>query len=191
MSRLGSLYIELGEPEDELCGCTCEVGDWAADEIRRLRAELEKYRGQVNQYGEHTAADALTPEITEAPISTATIEHKEPPVGTVTIDDTEIPVRAYMHPSAQPHGAMAYNNLRKLVTWNDVTDQADWMEKGVTKWHTRALELEEKVRNLQTVLDTCASEAELAQQATALPQAEMHCQRIIVTVRNAKIALKA
>ncbi len=64
MSRLGSLYIELGEPEGELCGCTCEVGDWAADEIRRLRAALEKYRGQVNQYGEHTAADDLmTPNV--------------------------------------------------------------------------------------------------------------------------------
>lgn len=59
MSRLGSLYIELGEPEGELCGCTCEVGDWAADEIRRLRAALDKYRGQVNQYGEDTASDEL------------------------------------------------------------------------------------------------------------------------------------
>lgn len=50
MSKLGSLYIELGEPEGELCGCDCEVGDWAADEIMRLRAELEKYRmaSQVN-----------------------------------------------------------------------------------------------------------------------------------------------
>lgn len=44
MSKLGSLYIELGEPEGELCGCDCEVGNWAADEIMRLRAELEKYR---------------------------------------------------------------------------------------------------------------------------------------------------
>ena len=39
MSKLGSLYIELGEPEGELSGGCCEVDDWAADEITRLRAE--------------------------------------------------------------------------------------------------------------------------------------------------------
>lgn len=39
-NKLGSLYIKLGEPEGELCGCTCEVGGWAADEIERLHAEL-------------------------------------------------------------------------------------------------------------------------------------------------------
>jgi acetamidase/formamidase len=38
MSTLGSLYIKRGEPEGELCGCTCEVGDWAAQEILRLDA---------------------------------------------------------------------------------------------------------------------------------------------------------
>ena len=41
MSRLGSLYIELGEPEGPLCGGCCEVDDWAAEEIIRLRAALE------------------------------------------------------------------------------------------------------------------------------------------------------
>ena len=30
-----------------------------AEENRRLRDALEKYRGQVNQYGEHTAVDDL------------------------------------------------------------------------------------------------------------------------------------
>ena len=39
-SAVGSLYITLGEPEGPLDGCTCEVGDWAADEIKRLRAAL-------------------------------------------------------------------------------------------------------------------------------------------------------
>jgi len=43
MSKLGSLYIKLVQPEGELSGCTCEVGDWAADEIKRLleRIDLE------------------------------------------------------------------------------------------------------------------------------------------------------
>ncbi len=36
MSEFGSLYIKLGEPEGELCGCTCEVGDWAAKHIADL-----------------------------------------------------------------------------------------------------------------------------------------------------------
>ena len=40
MSRLGSLYIESGEPDGPLTGGTCEVDDWAAAEIERLRAEL-------------------------------------------------------------------------------------------------------------------------------------------------------
>ena len=38
MSKLGSLYITLGEPEGDLGGC-CEIADWAADEIKRLRAQ--------------------------------------------------------------------------------------------------------------------------------------------------------
>ena len=46
MSKLGSLYIKLGEPEGELSGCTCEISDWAADEIERLRAELAALREQ-------------------------------------------------------------------------------------------------------------------------------------------------
>ena len=48
MSKLGSLYITLGEPEGELCGCTCEVGDWAADEIERLRRVLELIKARVS-----------------------------------------------------------------------------------------------------------------------------------------------
>jgi hypothetical protein len=38
MSKLGSLYIALGEPEGDMGGC-CETADWAADEIERLRAQ--------------------------------------------------------------------------------------------------------------------------------------------------------
>jgi len=41
MSKLGSLYIRLGEPEGDMGGC-CEIADWAADEIERLRKETEK-----------------------------------------------------------------------------------------------------------------------------------------------------
>lgn len=41
MSKLGSLYIELGEPEGPLDGCACEVGDWAAEEIKRLKKALK------------------------------------------------------------------------------------------------------------------------------------------------------
>jgi hypothetical protein len=48
MSRLGSLYIELGEPEGELSGCCCEVGDWAACEIERLNKELSNLQSAAN-----------------------------------------------------------------------------------------------------------------------------------------------
>ena len=37
----------------------CEVMLECLDEIERLRASLEKYRGQVNQFGEHSAARDL------------------------------------------------------------------------------------------------------------------------------------
>lgn len=40
MSKLGSLYIKLGEPEGEMPGC-CETAEWAADEIERLTAERD------------------------------------------------------------------------------------------------------------------------------------------------------
>ena len=43
MSRLGSLYILLGEPDGEIAGC-CELSEWAANEIDRLRAELVSWR---------------------------------------------------------------------------------------------------------------------------------------------------
>jgi hypothetical protein len=36
-----------------------EIANFADAEILRLRAALEKYRGQINQYGENTAADDL------------------------------------------------------------------------------------------------------------------------------------
>ena len=39
MSRLGSLYIQLGEPDGELAGC-CETAEWAADYIESLRQQL-------------------------------------------------------------------------------------------------------------------------------------------------------
>lgn len=41
MSRLGSLYIRLGEPEGEMPGC-CETADWAAGYIEELQTELNE-----------------------------------------------------------------------------------------------------------------------------------------------------
>jgi len=49
MSKLGSLYIRLGEPEGPLCGGCCEIDDWAADEIARLRAERDALAAQNQQ----------------------------------------------------------------------------------------------------------------------------------------------
>lgn len=53
MSKLGSLYIRLGEPEGELSGC-CETADWAADyiadgikEIRFLREKTADHYQQI------------------------------------------------------------------------------------------------------------------------------------------------
>lgn len=43
MSKLGSLYIRMGEPEGEMPGC-CETSDWAADEIQRLQAEIDEIK---------------------------------------------------------------------------------------------------------------------------------------------------
>ncbi len=40
MSLIDSLYIDLGSPKGELNGCNCEVGDWAANEIDRMRKLL-------------------------------------------------------------------------------------------------------------------------------------------------------
>lgn len=41
MSKLGSLYIQLGKPEGELAGC-CETAEWAADYIESLRQRLSE-----------------------------------------------------------------------------------------------------------------------------------------------------
>ena len=48
MSRLGSLYIERGEPDGELSGC-CETAEWAAGEIERLDAENSMMRAERNK----------------------------------------------------------------------------------------------------------------------------------------------
>jgi hypothetical protein len=48
MSRLGSLYIERGEPDGELAGC-CETAEWAAGEIERLDAENSTMRAERNK----------------------------------------------------------------------------------------------------------------------------------------------
>ncbi len=46
MSKLGSLYIRLGEPEGDMGGC-CETADWAADEIERLRKENAQLKTEL------------------------------------------------------------------------------------------------------------------------------------------------
>ena len=40
-----------------------DTGKELVVEVERLRTELDKYRGQINRFGEHTAADALTPNV--------------------------------------------------------------------------------------------------------------------------------
>ena len=52
MSELGSLYIKLGEPEGELCGCTCEVGDWAAKHIVDLTEQRDKLLTALTEIAE-------------------------------------------------------------------------------------------------------------------------------------------
>jgi len=63
----------------------------------------------------------------------------------ITINETEIPVRAYLHRTADtcvtaavPHGESVYENPRKLVAWEDIADQVEWLEKGVTEWRDEA-----------------------------------------------------
>ena len=52
MSALGSLYIKLGEPDGELCGCTCEVGDWAAAYIADLIQQRDKLLAALTEIAE-------------------------------------------------------------------------------------------------------------------------------------------
>lgn len=72
MSALGSLYIKLGEPDGELCGCTCEVGDWAAVYIADLIQQRDKllaaavaYRKARNIAARAESGDALDAVIAE------------------------------------------------------------------------------------------------------------------------------
>lgn len=43
MSKLGSLYIQLGEPKGELAGC-CETAEWTASYIESLSQQLAATR---------------------------------------------------------------------------------------------------------------------------------------------------
>ena len=52
MSALGSLYIKLGEPDGELCGCTCEVGDWAAGYIADLIQQRDNLLAALTEIAE-------------------------------------------------------------------------------------------------------------------------------------------
>ena len=47
MSKLGSLYIQLGEPDGELAGC-CETAEWAAGYIETLRRQLAAATDQIS-----------------------------------------------------------------------------------------------------------------------------------------------
>jgi hypothetical protein len=63
MSRLGSLYIKSGEPEGPLSGGCCEVDEWAANEIERLRSaasEVIEFNRQHahDQYGDANKAES-------------------------------------------------------------------------------------------------------------------------------------
>lgn len=62
MSKLESLYLRLGEPEGELSGC-CEVAEWAADEIERLRDALSNIREQCERHPLFMGNDASIDEI--------------------------------------------------------------------------------------------------------------------------------
>jgi hypothetical protein len=101
MNKLGRLYIRMGEPEGPLCGGTCEVDDWAADEIERLRAELDALRGQepvawIRKYGFRFNRD-IEPE-----------------------GDGEVPLYAAPKPGKQSQGTAA---------WADVPNATQWLEE--------------------------------------------------------------
>jgi hypothetical protein len=68
----------------------------------------------------------------------------------VTINETEIPVRAYLHRTADtcvtaavPSGELVYDSPRKLIAWEDIADQVDWLEKGVVEWRDVAVRTRE------------------------------------------------
>lgn len=78
----------------------------------------------------------------------------------VTINETEIPVRAYLHRTADtcvtaavPHGESVYENPRKLVAWDDIADQVEWLEKGVAEWRDEALRTREAALALLEALE--------------------------------------
>ena len=104
MSKLGSLYIKLGEPEGELSGCTCEISDWAADEIERLRAELETERMRLAACG--VVALSNTPE------SATQAREMLPEYQSASCDDVARMVDENMRLRAEL--AAAYAEFRKL-----------------------------------------------------------------------------
>lgn len=67
----------FGEPEGDLDGCTCGVGDWAADEIVRLRRSIEVLRQAHERANEECMSRDITREYFDMPIMTNSeqIEH--------------------------------------------------------------------------------------------------------------------
>lgn len=80
MSKLGSLYIRLGEPDGEMPGC-CETAEWAASEIERLHAAL---RHVVRLYMVDDLAyspDSEVERIVQRLLSNALAQGREPLAG--------------------------------------------------------------------------------------------------------------
>lgn len=78
----------------------------------------------------------------------------------VTINETEIPVRAYLHrtagtcvTAAVPGSESVYENPRKLVAWEDCSDQVEWLEKGVAEWRYVAIRTREAALALLEALE--------------------------------------
>ncbi len=97
---------------------------------------------------------------------------------TVVINDTKIPVRAYLHRTSDTcvtaaydgQGASTYENPRKLVAWEDVVDQADWLEHGIAEWRDEAIRARDISRSLKMALEKILS-------VGGLPECEIHQAR--------------
>lgn len=78
----------------------------------------------------------------------------------VTINETEIPVRAYLHRTADTcvtaavqEGESVYENARKLVAWEDIADQVDWLEKGIAEWRDESVRIRKAALTLLEALE--------------------------------------
>lgn len=71
---------------------------------------------------------------------------------TMIVNDEEIQPRAFLHRKASScvtTDPTAYENPIPLVSWEDIADHVDWLEKGVAEWRGLAIALQKELNRLR------------------------------------------